>query len=251
MPYCASHTLLRMGLTIHFDLQLPASTPRADIIDRLTQLRAAAQQLAFAHVGPIVETASEPALGLNREGPDRQLAAWFCISSWLNTDHPGSIDDAAEHLPDAIGFAINVGAGSEDVAFGVAFLPPKDEQFNTLYHEPPVWRWHYACKTHYASNYGEEHFLYCHTSIVTLLDHAVRIGFDVSVHDEGNYWDTRDAGELLGHIRASSHLIARLAGALHDAIGDKHKIESPIFERRDFERLEMEQSHSPHHTGDL
>ena len=238
-----------MGLTIHFDLQLPASTTRADIVERLTNLRAAAQRQSFAHVGPLVETLEENTLGRKRDGPDGRLAGWFCVSSWLNADAPGDIDHAHENLPDAIGFAVDVGAGSENASFGVAWLPPKDEHFNTLYHEAPVWRWHYACKTHYASNYGEEHFLYCHTAIVTLLDEAVRLGFDVRVQDEGNYWNTRDTGELLRHIRLSSQLIARLAGAVHDAIGHRHKVESPIFERADFEHLEMEEL-PIHRNGD-
>jgi hypothetical protein len=35
-------------------------------------------------------------------------------------------------------------------------------------------------------------------------------------------------------------LIARLGGALHDAIGQDHSVEAAIFEHPEFERLEME-----------
>ena len=76
-------------------------------------------------------------------------------------------------------------------------------------------------------------------AIIALLDEAVRLGFEVEVGDEGNYWDTRDVEQLRRHVQDTSHIIARFAGALHDAVGQEHKVESPIFERKDFERLEM------------
>jgi hypothetical protein len=230
-----------MGLTIHFDLGLSATTPRDEVVDRLDKLRSAATFLSFAHVGPLVSTSAGETLG-GGDDPDVQLERWFRLGAWLQNElGGGSFDGAGESLPDAIGFAVAVGADSEPATFGLAWLPPRDEHFNTLYHEPPVWRWHCACKTQFASNHGDEHFLHCHTTLIALLDKAVELGFQVEVSDEGDYWETRDVSDLLAQVHLMSRIIARMAGAMHDAIGHEHKVDSPIFDRRDFEHLEMEE----------
>jgi hypothetical protein len=224
-----------MGLTVHFHIGLPATTPRDDVIDRVSRLRTAAELLPFAAVGPLVSTPEDPSLG--PESPLEGLVRWW---TWLQTDHAGPAT-AGSGLPDAIAFGIDVGDQCEPATFGVAWLRPRDEDFRTLSNEPASWRWLCSCKTQYASNVSEEHFLQCHMAIIALLDEAVRLGFEVEVGDEGNYWDTRDVEQLRRHVEDTSHIIARFAGALHDAVGEKHKVEAPIFERKDFERLEMDQ----------
>jgi hypothetical protein len=79
----------------------------------------------------------------------------------------------------------------------------------------------------------------CHTSIVALLDEAVRLGFDVRVFDEGEYWDTRDVATLVGKVDDMNHLIAGLAGALYDKLHPDVGLEAPIFDHPNFEHLEM------------
>lgn len=66
------------------------------------------------------------------------------------------------------------------------------------------WYWQSFCKTQYASAASEEHFLSCHRMVVSLLDEAKRIGFEVAVHCEGSYWDTRDAEQLLAEVRPAN-----------------------------------------------
>ena len=222
-----------MGLTIHYDLQLPATTPRDEVIDRFTRFHEASALLPFARVGPLVTTPEDRSLG--RESSLEALVRFW---TWLQTDNhrPKTRRDA---LPDAIGFGIDVGAECEPAVFGVAWVPPKDERLRVVKGAPPSWRWQCATKTQYASNVSEEHFLQCHMSIVAVLDEAARTGFDVTVHDEGNYWESRDVDQLRSHVQDMNHIIAKFAGAIHDRIGHDHRVESPIFARRDFERLEM------------
>ena len=57
-----------------------------------------------------------------------------------------------------------------------------------------------------------EHFVRCHTAIVALLDEAARLGFDVRVDDEGEYWEDRDVRKLAAKVDDMNHLIAGLAG---------------------------------------
>lgn len=102
-----------------------------------------------------------------------------------------------------------------------------------------VWYWCGSCKTQYASLISEAHFVHCHTTLTSILDHAIALGIDVSVSDEGNYWDTRDVNVLLGEVRRMNHIVAVLAGAVSDAI-EPGAVVAPIFEHREFERIEME-----------
>ncbi|MEO7998933.1 MAG: hypothetical protein ABI852_15890, partial [Gemmatimonadaceae bacterium] len=98
------------------------------------------------------------------------------------------------------------------------------------------WFWYCCCKTQYASTVSEAHFIACHTSLVQMLDRAVKCGIDVVVHDEAQYWETRDNAQLVASVRKMNTLVAGFAGRLSDALGD---VRAPIFDHPRFERLEM------------
>ena len=224
-----------MGLTIHYDLDLPADTPRDVVVERFTKLHSAALLLPFARVGPLVTTPEDRSLG-----PEPALESLVRLWTWLQTDDPRPASER-DPLPDAVGFAVDVGDECEPAVFGVAWIPPRGEDLRIVEGGTPSWRWRCATKTQYASNVSVEHFLQCHMACIALLDEAVRLGFEVSVIDEGDYWESRDVDRLRLHVDHMNHVIARFAGAVHDAIGDEHRVESPIFARRDFERLEMKE----------
>lgn len=225
-----------MGLTLHFSLSLPATTPRNDVVERFRQLRAAATQLPFDGVGPLTTTSAGEALG---DSADDALSYLFRLWSSLQLDQSSNEGDD-EILPDSVGFAIIPGVQSEPAMFGLAWVPPRDDQWRSLTDRPPSWFWHCSCKTQYASNESDEHFVKCHTALVALLDEAVKIGLIVEVDDEGGYWESRDVSRLLAQLGTMNRLVARLGGALHDAIGPEHSVEAPIFEHPDFEHLEMD-----------
>jgi hypothetical protein len=130
----------------------------------------------------------------------------------------------------ARGFLINPGDECEPFTFG--FLPRSS---GAKHHD---WVWWSACKTQYASNISEEHFLRCHTGIVAMLDHAATLGVELDVSDEGEFWETRSEERLLQHLRQYNHLMAAFAGRLTDVLGDD-AIQAPILEHPEFERIEM------------
>ena len=228
-----------MGLTLHFNLSLPASTPREEVAEQFRRLRAAASRLPFEAVGPVTSTVAGEPLGDGTGVPDG-LSYLFRLWASLQLDPSTSGDHDDEVLPEAIGFSVIPGTQCEPAMFGLAFVPPRDEQWRSLHDQPSVWSWQCSCKTQYASNESDDHFIKCHTALVALLDEAVNIGLIVDVMDEGGYWESRDVDRLLAEVQTMNRIVARFGGALDDAIGAEHSIEAPIFEHPNFERLEME-----------
>jgi hypothetical protein len=226
-----------MGLTIHHELRLPRDTPAERVAELVTQLQAAATRLPFDQVSPVVHTCADGSTVIDKSHP-LGLFFMFCASMLLDAKQwTGDFSRAV--LPEGYGFGVIPGDGSETAAFGVAWLPARDDEFRLIPNEPPTWLWLSHCKTQYASNVSVEHFVRCHTSIVALLDEAVRLGFDVRVFDEGEYWDTRDVATLVGKVDDMNHLIAGLAGALYDKLHPDVGLEAPIFDHPNFEHLEM------------
>jgi hypothetical protein len=133
----------------------------------------------------------------------------------------------------ARGFVVFPGRGCEAATFGFLHRATIDGR-------SPEWHWQACCKTQYASVVSEDHFIYCHTALVELLDHAVKLGIGVVVHDEGHYWETRDTGTLLEELRYMNRLVARVAGRMSDAMPGNHSVKAAIFEHPEFERLEVE-----------
>ena len=64
------------------------------------------------------------------------------------------------------------------------------------------------------------------------------------VHDETGYWESRDADALVERVNDMNRIVARVAGAITDAVrragGDSRQLQGAIFEHPDFERLETE-----------
>jgi hypothetical protein len=227
-----------MGLTIHHELRLPRDTPHEKVADLVRQLQAAAARLPFEQVSPVVRTYADGSTEFDKSQP---LTAFFMFSAslQLHARDPITDDWDRDDLPDGYGFGVNPGDGCETIAFGVAWLQRRDEEFRLIPNEAPTWLWSSHCKTQYASNISVEHFVRCHTSIVAVLDEAVRLGFDVRVSDEGEYWETRDVAKLTAKVDDMNHLVAKLAGALYDKLGPHVGLEAPIFDHPNFEHLEM------------
>jgi hypothetical protein len=224
-----------MGLSIAYKLGLPAATDRETVMRRVEQLRERARQLPFALVTELMVSNHDEPLGTS--GPEGiELEFWY--RSWANLTLHASSESQAETLPESIGFVIYPGKECEPAAFGMAWSPPRGEDWNALPDQPFTWCWQSACKTQYASIVSSEHFLSCHTSLVALLDAARELGYDVTVFDEGGYWESRDADRLLAQVETMNQLMAGFAGMLHDEMGDEHSIDAAIFSHPDFERLE-------------
>ena len=222
-----------MGLTLHYELRLPPDTPRADAAAMLSRLRETAVATSPDYVSPLVDLAvGEDRFPAGEDGrPWRNILFCADFISGLPYD-----DDSVRYSGDpltAMGFLVDPGKGSEWATFALMRRrrqgSPTDE-----------WYWWCACKTQYASNVSDEHFVKVHTSLVAILDAAREIGFDVEVQDEGGFWESRSTDALVAEVTRMNRLMATFAGALSDEIGNEHDIKAPIFEHRSFERLEME-----------
>ena len=75
--------------------------------------------------------------------------------------------------------------------------------------------------------------------MIDLLAGARRLGLSVEIHDEGDYWPSRDLKALRQNLDEMNGVVAAAAGALKDAAGDD-SIQSPMFAHPHFERLEAE-----------
>lgn len=229
-----------MGLSIAYQLGLPAETPRHEVIERVERLRAWAAALPFTLVTELFEGDADPP-GDRHEGAIT-AQGWFRSWAHLTVATDEELEGGAEpgRALDAIGFVVFPGEQCEPVALGMVWAPRRDESWSPLPDQSSEWRWLSVCKTQYASVVSEEHFVRCHTAVISLLDQAARLGFSVAVTDESGYWESRDADQLVAQVQKMNRLVARLGGALHDALGDEHKVVGPIFDHPDFERLETE-----------
>jgi hypothetical protein len=73
------------------------------------------------------------------------------------------------------------------------------------------------------------------------LDTAGKIGLQVKVTDESEFWTKRDGPALVREIGRWNELIAGVGGQLKDAAGPGH-VTGPIFAFPDFEHLEAREA---------
>lgn len=137
------------------------------------------------------------------------------------------------------------GAGCESATMGLCMYPRRVRGakgwVRTGYEQG--WQLRGYCKTQYASEHGGDRFLLCHKRVVSILEFRRELGVAVEVFDEGEYWDTRDEKKLRHVLDLYNELMAAIAGMAKDAAdesGQGYSVESPIFARTDFERLEAE-----------
>jgi hypothetical protein len=215
----------QVGLHLNFELRLPVATTERVVARKLSRLRRCAAAQPFEEVSPF--------LSLSRPTP--ASSAWLdMLRMWAEIAAEPYDDDEPLLTGDvetACGFIVQPGEGCETAWFGL--LRRSDERG-----DPRDWFWLCCCKTQYASLVSDRHLVTCHASLVRVLDHAVAMGFDVVVHDETHYWETRDEARLIAEVHAMNQLVARVAGAFGDAIGTE-RVEAPIFEHPRFERLEV------------
>jgi hypothetical protein len=231
-----------MGLTIHYELE--ASTSSAKKARKLLdQLRQRALDLPFKEVGEIVELDGDNAdcEKMDREDPRR----WLLIQA--QTLVPQGNTYYAAQPQRVLAFSTWSGEGCEEANFGLALYPKTIEVddgsqpngMKRIRTNLANWSWRSFCKTQYASNPdcgGLENFLRCHLALVTLLDHAAKLGILKEVHDEGHYWEKRDMKALAQEVGNWNTMIAGWAGRLKDAFGDA--IQSEITKFPNFEHLE-------------
>jgi hypothetical protein len=230
-----------MGLHINYELALPAAATETEAQAFLVDLRAACEALGASKVGPIMElTERDLAEGDQRYAPwTTERFAWaFARGSRESRDGRRTGDANNERA--ALVFFLYPGEGSEAAALGLVSPTTWGAADAERADLQGRWYWYGHCKTQYASRVSEEHLVHCHLVVVKALEAAARLGATLEVHDETGYWETRSVDRLLVSVRNMNRIVARFAGAFHDAVGGAHSVESPIFEDPDFERLESE-----------
>ncbi len=252
-----------MGLTIHYRLSLPEKTLLPEVRQKLGALRQHCLDLPFKEVGELVEFKGDECDWNKRDREDP--VRWFLIQSDTTVnfkyDHSGKpirVDGWQDGsygrgvLPEQIiGFTTWPGEGCEEANLGLCRFPKTtmiQNKWSGKTHRLPVgdgkWSWSSFCKTQYANSPecgGIENFLRCHLSVVAMLDAAKKLGFEVTVNDEGRYWEKRDIKALVKEIGQWDAFIAAFGGALKDgAEAQGMQIEAPITQRKDFEKLEAQ-----------
>lgn len=222
-----------MGLTIYYRLSV-AKNLSPDVVRELVQRVALyARKIGCAEVGEPLRPFQEP------------------VYSSLFV-HAGREEDACfGSVPARAGWLVEVwpGEGCESAHFGLCQyareapyeLGGQTGWVKTEYRRG--WLFSSACKTQYAAEHGWEHFLRCHKTILSILKFWRQLGVTVKVSDEGGYWRTRSETRLRETLNRYDGLMAVVAGAFKDAsdeTGTGYSVESPIFARRDFEKLEAE-----------
>lgn len=226
-----------MGLTIHYQFHSDVSS-RSKAKQLVEQLRQKALDLPFKEVGEVMDVSGDGA-DFNKLGPD-DPNRWLLIQAGQHIyrgEQPFRIAPTQ-----VIAFSTLPGDGAEQANFGLAMYPKTIEvEGKRIRTNLGNWSWSSFCKTQYASNPdcgGIENFLRCHQVIVALLDAADQLGILKEVHDEGHYWEQRDAQALATEISQWNSMIAGMAGQFKDALGDG--VVSEITKFPNFEHLEAE-----------
>jgi hypothetical protein len=243
-----------MGLTIHYELATTGNEAHSRNLVR--QLRQAALDLPFDHVGEIIELRGHRQCDFERlaeDHPHRGLLmdarAYVEIPAAESQKRHGIVHHAYVRPLHVIAFETEPGDGCETASYGLCQYPSVAYHLNYGRFQPELkgWSWASFCKTHYASDPacgGLPSFLRCHLSVVALLDEAEKLGFLGEVSDEGEFWDTRSLKHLTKEVGEQSAELAAFVGALREAVGQASdgasRLEAPIVRYPNFEHLEAE-----------
>ena len=220
-----------MGLAINYDLSAPNTLPIRTVRSWLEQTRAFALELGCKEVDPVLKAGPKYGLG-------RRL---------LSDPRRTGIESLLGYLDPRRGYAVEIwpGEGCESAHFGLCQYPRRVNYYGRVCRPEFARGWAFSgmCKTQYAHEHGWEHFLWCHRTIIRLLEFLRDLGMGVEVRDEGEYWETRSEDKLRAALGCYDRFMAAVAGACKDVAGAAAPglaVESPIFARKDFEKLEAE-----------
>lgn len=222
-----------MGLTIHYTI-----TPRGPL--DATEAR----RLVFAAhdaTARLVRTRSLARLSaVQAANPDN---LWLKGSFFRKED---AYTTRSYRVPPKRGhyFELTLAEACETARFGLCEYPatlrlPDGRRLRT---GSGGWRFHAFCKTQYASLHGWEPFFASHQLVIDAALVWGKLGCDVALMDEGDYWPRGNPDVLRTNLDEMNGLVAALGGALKDA-GDEAggpTVESPIFEHPRFEQIEAE-----------
>lgn len=231
-----------MGLTIHYSFD-SAERDAASARRLVTRLQRRATELPFKSVDEVIELTANPDDPVDLSDDPR--LGWLLIQAtrFLLDGNEVAAEVDPTHV---IAFSTLPGPGSEPASFGLCRYPATaiGRDGNTIDTGLATgWHWQSFCKTQYASNPthgGTDHFVRCHTAIISVLDEARSLGILSDVTDEGGYWERRDPVALGQEVERWNGLIAGFTGALKDQLGNVG-MKSEITKFPNFEHLEAKE----------
>lgn len=222
-----------MGLTLHYRLTLPGTTPADDVRARLAALNAFAATVGFAEVLSPEEYSADGLFDESDRDFTRKAALLLC-------GDPPDFSGARAGEACAFAFGIIVGIECEPATFGFIAPGSRTEPLDEAEElHAGEWFWAASCKTQYASMISNDHHFRCHDGLVRVLDHAVTLGIAVTVVDDSGYWEHRSRETLVKMTDDMNRLLARVAGEMERRFAEKHDIDAAIFDHPYFEHLEM------------
>jgi hypothetical protein len=248
-----------MGLTLHYDWKTKIDCSSARRL--IARFRAIALRLPFDKVSEIFEQDPPDNKTTYRLYDNSFRQGGLYLSRMRDDGEEETVCVPALH---ALFFHVHV-KGAETASIGLASHPPvvvhqedlieRNEdgsefgrrlgrgnsiEFSTQ--RRGYYSWHSFCKTQYAGNPklgGEANFLKAHLTLIELLDQIQVAGVRVRIRDDSRYAKHRNVDRLLRCLRDWDAIVARFAGGIHDALGDKAGfLIAPIKNRPDFEHLE-------------
>jgi hypothetical protein len=140
-------------------------------------------------------------------------------------------------------FCLDSGRDCETARFGLCEYPAtlRLKDGRRLRTGIAGWRFQAFCKTQYAGLHGWQPFFASHKLVIDAALVWQKLGCDVQLTDEGEYWPGQNIKTLRASLDRYNRIVAGLGGALKDAAdAGGPRVESPIFAHPRFEYLEAE-----------
>lgn len=211
-----------MGLTIHYKAKFAGT--KEELIAKLEQLRQKCLDLPFAEVGKVftksltshvidVWDSNQYQPNITVEQRDEALKeagfddCWFLIKA-MDYDAKPQLQPC-----EIVGLSIWPGEGCE--SSNIWFYKRPRQKY---------WRVREFCKTQYATE-----FVRCHLLVVKLIDLADELSLGIcGVHDEGEYYKSRDLKKLAESINDYTALISSIFGTIKETMGSGGQVEASI-----------------------
>ena len=193
-----------MGLSIRYELRSDAR--RACKVQRLIEgLRLQAMDIRHFWVRQVADWQ-----GAECEPAAHRTRRWKRLAEQATryVEHEGRrIPVRPERM---IGFPLCIGEGLEHAGFALATYPESVIDPETELVLPTGldgWSWKASYETQPAGDKSAARFLYCHITLVAILDSADELGIVASVEDDGGYWETRDVEGLKTSFREWEQIV--------------------------------------------
>ncbi len=199
-----------MGITIHWELDMPPESAKAAAA-KLDRVRRACLKLPFKEVGKVEHIPPRTCGAMHRREKrhgkqDDLYWAVFCARKYVPT---GRGYRAVRPL-EVVRLPLLAGEECDTTDLVLACYPGEEG-----------WSGQSNTKTQYATRFVQSHLL-----VIAALDACEAAGILKEVEDEGGFWETRDLKMLARNINASTNMTRRGHGKTKRVL--RRRVVSPI-----------------------